>query len=114
MRRIPLAIRRAIVADENDDLGTGQEARDGQDGQEGQEAQEGRDGLDGLEGQEQQDRREAFEAIPEGERLAKRAAAEVKAILEALIFASPDPLTPKAMYKLLDTEPKEEVSAALA
>jgi len=48
-----------------------------------------------------------------GERL-PRAAAELKAILEAMIFASPDPLTPKAMYKLLDTEPKEDVSAALA
>jgi segregation and condensation protein B len=42
------------------------------------------------------------------------AVAEVKAILEALIFASPDPLTPKAMYKLLDSEPKEDVQAALA
>lgn len=39
---------------------------------------------------------------------------DLKAILEALIFASPEPLTPKAMYKLLDTEPKEEVQAALA
>ena len=42
-----------------------------------------------------------------------RASAELKAILEALIFASPDPLTPKAIYKLLDTEPKEDVKAAL-
>ncbi|HVH27746.1 MAG TPA: SMC-Scp complex subunit ScpB [Vicinamibacterales bacterium] len=40
--------------------------------------------------------------------------AELKAVLEALIFASPDPLTPKAMYKILDTEPKEDVQAALA
>ena len=39
--------------------------------------------------------------------------AELKAILEALIFASPDPLTPKAIYKLLDSEPKEDVKAAL-
>ena len=38
----------------------------------------------------------------------------VKAILEALIFASPEPLTPKAMFKLLDTEPKEDVEEALA
>ena len=45
---------------------------------------------------------------------APRAAAELKAILEALIFASPEPLTPKAIYKLLDTEPKEDVQAALA
>jgi len=38
----------------------------------------------------------------------------LKAILEALIFASPEPLTPKAMCKLLDTEPKEDVQTALA
>ena len=42
-----------------------------------------------------------------------RASAEVKAILEALIFASPDPLTPKAMYKLLESEPKEDIDSAL-
>jgi segregation and condensation protein B len=40
--------------------------------------------------------------------------AELKPILEALIFASPDPLTPKAIFKLLDSEPKEDVAAALA
>jgi segregation and condensation protein B len=45
--------------------------------------------------------------------LPPRASAELKAILEALIFASPDPLTPKAIYKLLDNEPKEDVKAAL-
>ena len=44
----------------------------------------------------------------------KRGRAELKAILEALIFASPEPLTPKAMFKLLDDEPKEDVQAALA
>jgi len=119
MHRIPLAIRRAIVADDKARQEVGQEGQVGRDGQVGQEGQEGRErqegrGLDGLEGQERQDRREAFEAIQDGEHLPKRAAAELKAILEALIFASPDPLTPKAMYKLLDTEPKEEVSAALA
>ena len=43
----------------------------------------------------------------------KSASAELKAILEALIFASPEPLTPKAMFKLLDTEPREDVEAAL-
>jgi segregation and condensation protein B len=47
-------------------------------------------------------------------REAQRASAELKSILEALIFASPEPLTPKAMFKLLDTEPKEDVQAALA
>jgi segregation and condensation protein B len=38
---------------------------------------------------------------------------ELKPIVEALIFASPDPLTPKALYKLLESEPKEDVTAAL-
>ena len=58
---------------------------------------DGQDGLDGQEGQE-----------PAGP------SAELKAILEALIFASPEPLTPKAIYKLLDGETKEDVLAALA
>ena len=44
----------------------------------------------------------------------ERASAEIKAIIEALIFASPEPLTPKAIFKLLDSEPKEDVQAALA
>jgi len=38
----------------------------------------------------------------------------LKAIIEALIFASPDPLTPKALYTLLDGEPREDIDAALA
>jgi segregation and condensation protein B len=38
---------------------------------------------------------------------------ELKAVLEALIFASPEPLTPKAIYKLMETEPREEIDAAL-
>ncbi len=84
--------------------------KDGQDGQEGQDGQDGREGQDGLEGQDRQDRREADAEIQDGESLPKRGAAELKAILEALIFASPDPLTPKAMCKLLDTEPKEDVA----
>src|SRR6476659_11240792 len=56
----------------------------------GQEGQEGRDGQD-----------------------LRSASAELKPILEALIFASPEPLTPKQIYKLLDNEPKEDVQAAL-
>jgi segregation and condensation protein B len=44
----------------------------------------------------------------------RRRSAELKAILEALIFASPDPLTPKAIFKLLDNEPQEDVLAAVA
>jgi segregation and condensation protein B len=91
-----------------------QEGRQGQEWQSGQDAQRQLEGQDGLEGQEGQDRREADAEIPDGERLPQRGAAELKAILEALIFASPDPLTPKAMCKLLDAEPKEDVLAALA
>jgi segregation and condensation protein B len=51
---------------------------------------------------------------PREQQLPRQASAEVKAILEALIFASPEPLTPKQIYKLLDNEPKEDVQAALA
>jgi segregation and condensation protein B len=42
------------------------------------------------------------------------ASAEVKAVVEALIFASPEPITPKMMFKLLSEEPKEDVTAAIA
>ncbi|HXW05092.1 MAG TPA: SMC-Scp complex subunit ScpB [Vicinamibacterales bacterium] len=38
----------------------------------------------------------------------------LKPVIEALIFASPEPLTAKALYKLLEGEPKEDVDAALA
>jgi len=44
----------------------------------------------------------------------RRPSAELKAIVEALIFASPEPLTMKAMCKLLEAETKEDVQAALA
>ena len=40
--------------------------------------------------------------------------AEVKAIVEALIFASPEPITPKMLFRLLSDEPKEDVTAAIA
>ena len=36
------------------------------------------------------------------------------AIVEALVFASPEPITQKQLFKLLDTEPTEDVQAALA
>jgi len=67
---------------------------------------EGQDGLgqqDGLDGQEGEHAAAAI--LP---------SAELKPILEALIFASPEPLTPKAIYKLLAAEPKEDIQAALA
>ncbi len=38
---------------------------------------------------------------------------ELKSIVEALIFASPEPVTMKTLVKLLDTEPKEEIVAAV-
>ena len=38
----------------------------------------------------------------------------LKPIVEALIFASPEPVTLKTLYKLLDSEPREDVDAALA
>ena len=49
----------------------------------------------------------------EPSQLPAQSSAELKAIVEALIFASPDPLTLKAMCKVLDSEPKEDVHAAL-
>ena len=39
--------------------------------------------------------------------------AELKAIVEALIFASPEPLAPKTLFKLLSDEPKDDVTAAI-
>src|SRR6266540_6512236 len=41
-------------------------------------------------------------------------AEHLKPIIEALIFASPEPLTPKTLFKVLEAEPKEDVEAALA
>jgi len=38
---------------------------------------------------------------------------QLKAIIEALIFASPEPLTPKMLFKLLADEPREDVTAAI-
>jgi segregation and condensation protein B len=49
------------------------------------------------------------EAAPE-----PQVSAEVKAVVEALIFASPEPITPKMLFKLLNDEPKEDVTAAIA
>jgi segregation and condensation protein B len=39
--------------------------------------------------------------------------AELKAIVEALIFASPEPLTPRMLFKLLADEPREDVTATI-
>ncbi len=40
--------------------------------------------------------------------------AELMAIVEALIFASPEPLTPRMLFKLLADEPREDVTATIA
>ena len=50
---------------------------------------------------------------PDGSKPAGQASAELKAIIEALIYASPDPLTPKTLFKVLESEPREDVQASL-
>jgi segregation and condensation protein B len=37
---------------------------------------------------------------------------ELKAVIEALVYASPDPLTPKTLFKVLESEPREDVQAS--
>ena len=39
---------------------------------------------------------------------------QLKGLVEALVFASPEPLTPKMLFKLLSDEPREDVTAAVA
>jgi len=46
------------------------------------------------------------EAVPVSDQLV--------AIVEALVFASPEPLTMRQLLKLLDTDPREDVEAAVA
>lgn len=50
---------------------------------------------------------------PEPEKWSAGPTAELTAIVEALIFASPEPLTAKMLFKILADEPKEDVSAAI-
>jgi segregation and condensation protein B len=54
------------------------------------------------------------EPAPTGEPVEPEVSTGLKAIIEALVFASPEPLTPKALFKLLDSEPREDVERALA
>jgi len=54
------------------------------------------------------------ETINEDSQSSATLSAEVKAVVEALIFASPEPITPKMLFKLLADEPKEDVTAAIA
>src|SRR5690606_9193416 len=48
-----------------------------------------------------------------GEPVETGPSAELKAIVEALIFASPEPITLRTLFKLLADEPKEDVTAAV-
>jgi segregation and condensation protein B len=50
---------------------------------------------------------------PVAEVRAGRVSEELKAVIEALIYASPDPLTPKTLFKVLESEPKEDVQVSL-
>ena len=49
----------------------------------------------------------------EADETPRRAAAELKAVVEALVFASPEPITPKVLFKVLAEEPQEDVLAAV-
>jgi segregation and condensation protein B len=44
---------------------------------------------------------------------AGRVTEELKSIIEALIYASPDPLTPNTLFKVLESEPREDVQVSL-
>jgi len=57
--------------------------------------------------------RQEVDEMEQVEEAGKGVSAEVKAVVEALIFASPEPVTPKMLYKLLADEPKEDVAAAV-
>ena len=56
---------------------------------------------------------EAPTPVVASEEIAPVPSAELRAVVEALIFASPEPVTPKILYKLLSNESKDAVSAAV-
>lgn len=53
------------------------------------------------------------QAAPSEDEPATADASGLVGIVEALVFASPDPITLKQLGKILDTEPKEEIVAAV-
>jgi segregation and condensation protein B len=63
--------------------------------------------------EDRQQLQDGQESNPTAEELPRAPSAEIKAIVEALIFASPEPLTLKQLLKLLEAEPREDVQAAL-
>ncbi len=59
--------------------------------------------------------RQATATVPAADSEPERAAdPQLVAVIEALIFASPEPLTPKMLFKLLENEPKEDVELAVS
>jgi len=52
-------------------------------------------------------------AVPAEEPTPRMELPQLKAVIEALMFASPDPITPRLLNRLLSDEPKEDVQAAL-
>jgi segregation and condensation protein B len=114
MRRIRLAIRRTIVSELDPTKRSREDVEGSREDAESVEIPEGSRG--DAEGAESE-----FERIFSADSVSSRDDApreqdpgELDAIVEALIFASPEPLTPKALGKLLSTEPAEDVTAALA
>jgi len=63
--------------------------------------------------EDRQQLQDGQESNSTAEELPRAPSAEIKAIVEALIFASPEPLTLKQLLKLLEAEPREDVQAAL-
>jgi segregation and condensation protein B len=98
-----LAIQKGSMGEEKTRLEGGKAVRP-----EGEEQK-----VERLEGEDRPVEGDEAAEVAQPFRPANTPAAELKAILEALIFASPDPLTPKAIFKLLDSEPREDVVAAL-
>jgi segregation and condensation protein B len=49
---------------------------------------------------------------PEGAAKVPTVSEELKAVIEALVYASPDPLTPKTLFKVLESEPREDVQTS--
>jgi segregation and condensation protein B len=127
MRRIRLVIRRRIVSD-LDPTNDAPEAAQGSRG-DAEAAEDAKGSRGGAEAAEEVPRvEELLSASPRDEQTAEEVLSapprdeesprehergELDAIVEALIFASPEPLTLKALYKLLNTEPAEDVSAAV-
>jgi segregation and condensation protein B len=57
--------------------------------------------------------REGGPAASDAPAIPKMELSQLKAVIESLIFASPEPITPRMLNRLLNDEPKEDVKAAL-